>query len=73
MIYRNLYCNINKWSLIFYSANTSLVNKKTFLKSEPKKKFKSLQKEFDSSNEIDLRELVFSDHNLSHAAFSFLP
>ena len=57
----------------FIAAMQVWLKEKLFLKSELKKQFKSLQKELATTNEIDLPELLFSEHHLSHAAAAFYP
>ena len=57
----------------FISAMQVWLKEKLFLKSELKKKLKSLQKEIVSNNELHLPKILFSEHHLSHAAAAFYP
>ncbi len=49
------------------------IKEKIFLKSELKKKFKSLQKEFSQNDYFELPEILFSEHHQAHAAAAFFP
>ena len=57
----------------FITAMQVWVKEKLFLKSELKKKFKSLQKEFIYDKEIELPKFLFAEHHQSHAAAAFFP
>ena len=57
----------------FISAMQVWIKEKLFLKSEIKKQFKYLQKEFEPNIEPIIPELLFSEHHLSHAAAAFYP
>ena len=57
----------------FITAMQVWVKEKLFLKSELKKKFKSLQKEFIYEKEIELPKFLFAEHHQSHAAAAFFP
>jgi len=59
----------------FIAAMQVWLKEKLFLKSELKKQFKSLQKEFvaDIQTDTNLPEFLFSEHHQSHAAAAFYP
>ncbi len=57
----------------FISAMQVWLNEKLFLKSELKKKFRSLQKELAPNIEPHIPEFLFSEHHQSHAAAAFYP
>ena len=59
----------------FIPAMQVWIKQKLFLKSDIKKKLVAIQKEVQpfSNKEINLPELLFSEHHLSHAASAFFP
>ena len=57
----------------FIAAMQVWLKEKLFLKSELKKKFISLQKEFVPGAKPHIPEFLFSEHHLSHAAAAFYP
>ena len=57
----------------FIAAMQVWLKEKLFLKSELKKKFKSLQQELISDAEPYIPEFLFSEHHQSHAAAAFYP
>jgi len=57
----------------FIAAMQVWLKEKLFLKSELKKKFKSLQQELLPNIEPHIPEFLFSEHHQSHAAAAFYP
>ncbi len=57
----------------FITAMQVWLKEKLFLKSELKKKFKSLQQELLPNIEPHIPEFLFSEHHQSHAAAAFYP
>ena len=57
----------------FITAMQVWLKEKLFIKSELKKKFKSLQKSIVKETITKLPELLFSEHHQSHAAAAFYP
>ena len=57
----------------FIAAMQVWLKEKLFLKSELKKKFKSIQERLSPNTEAFVPELLFSEHHLSHAAAAFYP
>ena len=57
----------------FIAAMQVWLKEKLFLKSEIKKKLTSLQKELVPGSDFELKNLLFSEHHLSHAAAAFYP
>ena len=58
----------------FIAAMQIWIKEKIFLKSELKKKFKSLQKELSPYDKnFEMPEFLFSEHHQSHAAAAFFP
>ena len=57
----------------FIAAMQVWIKEKIFLKSELKKKFKSLKKEFSQSDDFELPVILFSEHHQAHAAAAFFP
>ena len=57
----------------FNAAMQVWLKEKLFLKSELKKKFKSLQKEIVPNTEIYLPDFLFVEHHQSHAGAAFYP
>ena len=57
----------------FIAAMQVWLKEKLFLKSELKKKFKSIQEKLSPNTEAFVPELLFSEHHLSHAAAAFYP
>ena len=57
----------------FIKAMQVWIKEKLFLKSNLKKEFLSLQKEFVNDEKPTLPEILYSEHHLSHAAAAFYP
>ncbi len=57
----------------FIAAMQIWSKEKLFLKSQLKKRFKSIQREITPNIEINVPTLLFSEHHLSHAAAAFYP
>ncbi|MDC2995042.1 carbamoyltransferase [Prochlorococcus sp. AH-736-F09] len=57
----------------FIAAMQVWIKEKLFLKSELKKKFKSLQKDLVPNSKPHIPKFLFSEHHLSHAASAFYP
>ncbi|KGG00239.1 MULTISPECIES: carbamoyltransferase family protein [Prochlorococcus] len=57
----------------FIAAMQVWIKEKIFLKSELKKKFKSLQKELCPLDDFDMPKFLFAEHHQSHAAAAFYP
>ena len=57
----------------FIAAMQVWLKEKLFLKSELKRKFKSLQKQLVPNIEPHIPEFLFSEHHQSHAAAAFYP
>ncbi len=57
----------------FIAAMQVWLKEKLFLKSELKKKFKSLQKQLAPNTKPYIPKFLFSEHHLSHAAAAFYP
>ena len=57
----------------FVAAMQVWLKEKLFLKTELKKKFKSIQKELVSEEKPIVPKLLFSEHHQSHAAAAFFP
>ena len=59
----------------FIPAMQVWIKQKLFLKSDIKKKLLEIEKEINSgsNNNLNLPELLFSEHHLSHAASAFFP
>ncbi len=57
----------------FIAAMQVWLKEKLFLKSELKKNFQSIQKDIVKAKEVDIPEILFSEHHLSHAAAAFYP
>ena len=57
----------------FIAAMQVWLKEKLFLKSELKKKFKSIQERLSPNTDAFVPELLFSEHHLSHAAAAFYP
>ena len=57
----------------FIAAMQVWLKEKLFLKSELKRKFKSLQKELVQNIKPHIPKFLFSEHHLSHAAAAFYP
>ena len=57
----------------FVRAMQVWLKEKIFIKSELKRKFKSLQEKLFPETKFNLPELLFSEHHLSHAAAAFYP
>ena len=57
----------------FISAMQVWLKEKLFLKSELKKRFKALQKEFVPELEPQIPQILYSEHHQAHAAAAFYP
>ena len=57
----------------FIAAMQAWVKEKLFLKSELKKKFKSLQKDLVPNEEPTIPNFLYSEHHQAHAAAAFYP
>ena len=57
----------------FIASMQVWLKEKIFLKSEIKKRLKSIQKNLVNSEDIKIPKLLFSEHHLSHAASAFYP
>ncbi len=57
----------------FIAAMQVWIKQKLFLKSLLIKEFRKIQKEISPGTEIEMPELLFSEHHLSHAAAAFFP
>ena len=57
----------------FVTAMQVWIKKKLFLKNELKKRLNEINEELYPEQNLDLPELLFSEHHLSHAAAAFYP